>query len=75
MQERGLTGLLNRLIDYLSSQLAKRRGLPVLLGIGLVILNYVFQFIPGLRVLTTGNLLLHLGVVVGLLGILLGDIL
>ena len=75
MQERGLTGLLNRLIDYLSNQLAKRRGLPVLLGIGLVILNYVFQFIPGLRVLTTGNLLLHLGVVVGLLGILLGDIL
>jgi hypothetical protein len=75
VQERGLTGLLNRLLDYLSNQLAQRRGLPVLLGIGLVILNYAFQFIPGLRVLTTGNLLLHLGVVLGLLGILLGDIL
>jgi hypothetical protein len=75
VQERGPSGLLNRLLDYLSSQLAQRRGLPVLLGIGLVILNYVFQFIPGLRVLTAGNFLLHLGVVVGLLGILLGDIL
>lgn len=75
MQERGLTGLLNRLIDYVSEQIARRRGLPVLLGVGLVILNFVFQFIPGLRVLTTGNFLLHLGVVVGLLGVLLGDIL
>lgn len=74
MQERGLTGFLNRLIDYLSEQIARRRGLPVLLAIGLVILNFVFQFIPGLQVLTTGNLLLHLGLVVGLLGILLGDI-
>lgn len=74
MQERGLIGWLNRLMDYLSEQIARRRGMPVLLGIGLVILNFVFQFIPGLRVLTTGNLLLHLGVVVGLLGVLLGDI-
>ena len=74
MQERGLVGLLNRLIDYLSEQIARRRGLPVLMGIGLVILNFILQFIPGLRVLTTGNLLLHLGVVVGLVGILLGDI-
>jgi hypothetical protein len=75
VQERGLTGLLNRVLDYVSGQIARRRGLPVLLGVGLVVLNFVFQFIPGLRVLTTGNLLLHLGVVVGLLGLLLGEIL
>ncbi|UCC62681.1 MAG: hypothetical protein JSV36_18315 [Anaerolineae bacterium] len=74
MQERGLAGLLNRFIDFLSDQIARRRGLPVLLGIVLVILNFSFQFIPGLQMLTTGNLLLHLGVIVGLLGILLGDI-
>ncbi len=75
MQEQGLIGWLNRLMDYLSEQIARRRGMPVLLGVGLVILNFVFQFIPGLRVLTTGNLLLHLGVLLGLLGVLLGDIL
>jgi hypothetical protein len=74
VEERGLSGFLNRLLDFLSEQIARRRGLPVLLGIGLVILNFIFQFIPGLRVLTTGHLLLHLGVVIGLLGILLGDI-
>jgi len=66
--------MLNRFIGFLSDQIARRRGLPVLLGVFLVILNFSFQFIPGLRVLTTGNLLLHLGVIVGLLGILLGDI-
>ena len=74
MREEGLIGLLNRLLDFLSEQIARRRGLPVFLGIGLVLLNFVFQFIPSLRVLTAGNFLLHLGVVVGLLGILLGDI-
>ena len=74
MQEEGLIGWVNRLIDYLSEQIARRRGLPVLLGIGLVLLNFVFQYIPGLEVLTARNFLLHLGVVVGLLGVLLGDI-
>ncbi|MFZ5918491.1 MAG: hypothetical protein ACOYZ7_16265 [Chloroflexota bacterium] len=74
MKEQSLMGSLNRFLDLLSAYIARRRGLPVLLGIGLVILNFVFQFIPGLRLLTTGNLLLHLGVVVGLLGVLLGDI-
>ena len=74
MQEEGLIGWVNRLIDYLSEQIARWRGLPVLLGIGLVLLNFVFQYIPGLEVLTARNFLLHLGVVVGLLGVLLGDI-
>ena len=74
MQEEGLIGWVNRLIDYLSEQIARRRGLPVLLGIGLVLLNFVFQYIPGLEVLAARNFLLHLGVVVGLLGVLLGDI-
>jgi len=74
VKEKGLFGFLNRALDFLSEQIARRRGLPVLLGIGLVILNFIFQFIPGLQVLTTGNLLLHLGVIAGLLGILLGDI-
>lgn len=74
MQERGLIGLLNRLIDFLSEQIAQRRGLPVLLGIGLVLLDLIFQLFPGPQVLTESNLLLHLGVIVGLLGVLLGDI-
>jgi hypothetical protein len=67
-------------------RLERTRGLPVLIGVALVILNFVVQCLvypivpdakPGflLYLFTDGNLLLHLGVIVGLLGVLLGDIL
>jgi hypothetical protein len=68
-------------------KLAMVRGLPVLIGVALVLLNFVVQIVvyvlvgrtpePGffLFLFTDGNLLLHLGVIVGLLGILIGDIL
>ncbi|MGC9336108.1 MAG: hypothetical protein ACP5JJ_18340 [Anaerolineae bacterium] len=67
-------------------KLEKVRGLPVLLGVALVLLNFVVQVLayflipPGqaagfvLFLFTEGNLLLHLGIVVGVLGILVGDI-
>ena len=68
-------------------RLERVRGLPVLIGVGLVLLNFVvrcviFGLTSGtqevgflLFLFTDGNLLLHLGVVVGLLGVLIGDIL
>ena len=49
------------------------KGLPLLIGILLVILNFIVQYIPGLASLGDSNLLLHLGVVVGLLGVLLAE--
>ncbi|MGQ9626435.1 MAG: hypothetical protein ACUVV0_05965 [Anaerolineae bacterium] len=48
----------------------KTKGLPVMLGIFLVVLNLILQFIPGLGFLATGNLLLHIGVVLALIGVL-----
>lgn len=68
-------------------RLERVRGLPVLIGVALVLLNFVvrclvYAFASGssdggflLFLFTDGNLLLHLGVVVGLLGVLIGDIL
>jgi hypothetical protein len=68
-------------------RLERVRGLPVLLGAGLVLLNFVVRCVAfGLMpeppqpsfwvfLLTEGNLLLHLGIIVGLVGVLLGDIL
>jgi hypothetical protein len=68
-------------------RLAMVRGLPVLLGVVLVLLNFLVQcgiyaLVPAteqpgflLFLFTDGNLLLHLGVIVGLLGVLIGDIL
>jgi len=67
--------------------LEKVKGLPVLIGVAFVVLNFVVQcvahtLVPGtgevsvvLFLFTDGNLLLHLGVIVGLLGVLIGDIL
>jgi hypothetical protein len=68
-------------------KLASVRGLPVLVGVALAILNLVVRVIGYALIdnsqeigfvvflLTEGNLLLHVGVVTGLLGILIGDIL
>ena len=72
--------------DWLD-RLEKVKGLPVLIGGVLVLLNFVvrcliYALTSGssdggflLFLFTDGNLLLHLGVVVGLLGVLIGDIL
>ena len=68
-------------------RLAAVRGVPVLIGAALVLLNFLVQVIvfalaPDpqahnffLFLLTDGNLLLHLGIITGLLGILIGDVL
>jgi hypothetical protein len=60
---------LTNLLDFLENM----KGLPLLIGILLVILNFIVQYIPGLASLSDSNLLLHLGVVVGLLGVLLTE--
>ena len=74
---------MSRFLDALE----KVRGLPVLLGVALVVLNFVVQVLAYLVIppeqpagfvlslFTDGNLLLHLGIVLGLLGLLIGDIL
>jgi len=64
------------MIDKLSEYLAHNKAMPVFLGVLLVILNYGMQFfvhMPVVGFIGSTNLLLHLGVIVGLLGILLGD--
>ena len=60
----------------LSEFLARRPGLPVLIAVGLVILSFVLQLLPAWPVvgwLARTHLLLHLGVILGFVGILLGD--
>lgn len=74
---------MSRFLDVLE----RVRGLPVLIGVALVLLNLVVQVVAYfvispeqpvgflLFLFTDGNLLLHLGIIMGLLGILVGDIL
>ncbi len=70
-----LDAWLSRLLDRISDYVAAHRGVPVLIGVLLVVLNYILVIIPGVQLgfVESTNLFLHLGVIVGLLGILLGD--
>ena len=62
---------LSRLVDGASNYFARRKGLLPLLGILLVIINYILPFIFGLNVITGSNLFLHLGVIVAIFGLML----
>jgi hypothetical protein len=59
-------------LDRLSAFIARYKGLPTMLAVLLVVLNFVVQFLP-LGWLSSSNLLLHLGIVVGLTGLLLAE--
>jgi hypothetical protein len=59
-----------------SDFIAHRKGLPVLIGVGLVLLNLIISLLPAwsvIRWLARTDILLQLGVICGLLGILIGD--
>jgi hypothetical protein len=59
-------------LDRLSAFIARYKGLPTMLAVVLVIVNFVLQFFD-LGWLSTSNLLLHAGIVIGLIGLLLAE--
>ena len=68
--------MINNIIKVSTDFVARLPGLPVLLAVLLIVLNFVVRLLPGWPVvewLVRTDLLLHLGAVVGFLGILLGD--
>ena len=54
-------------------RMALIKGLPVIIGLILVIISFVAQFVPFLSILVVGQWLLHLGVIIGLGGMLFSD--
>ncbi|MGD2078613.1 MAG: hypothetical protein PVH18_09535 [Chloroflexota bacterium] len=63
---------INRFLERAADALAKRPGAPVLVAVGLVVVNFLLQLFPGPGYwLVDSNLLLHVGLIVGLIGILL----
>ena len=68
------------LLDVLSNFMAHNKGLPVFAGAGLALLGLVLNCFPALESaagfggwLVRSHLFLYLGVIVGFLGILVGD--
>ena len=61
----------NQFLDTISEFLAHRKGLLPGLGVLLVILNWIVQFIPGLEGFAATNTFLHLGVILAIVGFML----
>ena len=61
---------LSRLIDRASDYFAHRKGLLPLLGMALVVINFILPFF-GFNWVTDSNLFLHLGVLVAIFGMML----
>lgn len=65
-----MNAILNRLFDRLSEYFAHRKGLLPLIGILLVLVNFVFQLIPA-GWLSTSHFFMHVGVIVAIFGFML----
>jgi len=72
-QERDLSATLAEQAGRLTNFLADRRGLPLLLGLLFVVLNFICQFIPALGWFADYDVLLHLGLVLSISGSLLSS--
>jgi len=60
-------------MQRITNFLAQVKGLPTIAGLILVVLSLLGHLVPGLSFLAWNDLLLHLGVIVGLGGLLLSD--
>lgn len=71
-----MTDFFNRLLDQMSEFFAHRKGLIPLIGLVLIILNLILQFLPVealplLDWLLQTDLFLHLGLILAIFGFLL----
>ena len=62
---------MSKFLDRMSEFLAHRKGLLPIVGLVLILINLVIQFIfPG-RFLASSNLFLHVGLLVAIFGLML----
>jgi hypothetical protein len=68
---------LAKLLAWFSEFMAKRRGLPVVVGIGLVIVSFALQIISlyadSTSLQLAGIIIQHTGILVGFIGLLLSE--
>ncbi|WKZ38759.1 MAG: hypothetical protein QY328_10870 [Anaerolineales bacterium] len=63
--------MISKLLDRLSEYLAHRKGLLPIIGIVLIIVNLIVQFVFPLSPLAFSNIFLHVGLVVAIFGLML----
>ena len=62
---------MSKLLDRMSEFLAHRKGLLPIIGLTLIVINLLIQFIIPGNFLATTNLLLHFGLIVAIFGLML----
>jgi len=62
---------LSTLVDKASDYFAHRKGLLPMLGILLIIVNFLLPFFVASNFITVSNLFLHLGIIVAIFGLML----
>ncbi len=63
--------MISKLLDTLSNYLAHRKGLLPIIGLILLLVNLILQFIIPGSFLATTNLFLHVGLFIAILGLML----
>lgn len=53
----------------------KYKGVPVLVGVGLILVNFLVHLLFPQSFVATSELFLHLGLIIAFLGLLIGDVL
>ena len=68
---------LARLLEIISTAMTRRRGLPVILGIGCVVISFVVQgvnvYMNDTSLELIGVITLHAGVLLALIGLLMAE--
>ncbi len=62
---------MSKFLDRMSEFLAHRKGLLPIIGLILILINLLIQFIIPGSFLATSNLFLHLGLIVAIFGLML----
>lgn len=62
---------MSKFLDFISEYLAHRKGLLPIIGLSLIFLNLVIQFIVPGTFLASSNLFLHIGLMIAIFGLML----
>ena len=66
-----MKNLINKRIDQLSEFLAYRKGLLPVLGMVLILTNWILQWIASTSWLARTNTFLHVGIIIAIIGFLI----
>lgn len=63
--------MISKLLDRMSEYLAHRKGLLPIIGIVLIFINLIVQFIFPMSPLALSNVFLHFGLIIAIFGLML----